>query len=162
MLDVCSCHSDKRWWQITSNPPSDASLQLLRLLLKSTQRACDNSLRTSGCVTCPFLKTDSLIIKPSNCTSPCGMGHCNCDDYHDPTLFCSCRLLTWFHIKSWVWIYPPGNIPVFIFYFFSPHWCGSASSSMVMLLLLLSKAVKCGTHLQQLTPLSVQQLHLFH
>lgn len=46
--------------------------------------------------------------------------------------------------------------------FFYIYRCGPATSSIVMLLLLLSKAVKCGIHSPQLTPVSALLLHSFH
>lgn len=73
-------------------------------------------------------------------------------DYSPGLKFCSCRLLT----LSYGYEY--------ILRATYQEFCTSIGQlvSTVMLLLFKSKPLKSGIHIQQLTPLSAQLLHLFH
>lgn len=73
-------------------------------------------------------------------------------DYSPGLKFCSCRLLT---LSSGY---------EYILRATYQEFCTSIGQlvSTVMLLLFKSKRLKSGIHIQQLTPLSAQLLHLFH
>lgn len=141
------------WWQradwLESSIRGATCLCLQRVLLKGTRFAF-----------WPFhFGTVDLIIQ----ILPSGMGHCNWIFSRPKRYFVLFLQLQTAHMVSHHLLGLNSSLGQHTsICFFYIYRCGPATSSIVMLLLLLSKAVKCGIHSPKLTPVSALLLHSFH